>query len=72
MPTITRPDGVPINVPNNINGRELRDSMKIPPNQILTKIDKNGKETLIKNDTKVSISEGDQMESVTSFERGMI
>ena len=70
MPRVISPDGVPINVPNTSSGSDLRKSFNLPPNKILTKVDKTGTETLIKEKDNISINEDDAFESTTTFSRG--
>jgi len=70
MPTVTNPDGIPYNVPLEINGKDLKKQLNIPPNKILTRKDKAGFETVVRNDDRVKVGEGDQFDQQTSFERG--
>jgi len=70
MPQVTGPEGVPINIPSSLNGRELRKNLNIPPNKIVTKKDKDGKEQLVKDSDNIKVQEGDSFDSLTQFQRG--
>lgn len=70
MPEVRGPNGEVVNIPNNINGRNIRKTFNLPPNKVITKVNPNGEETLIKDNDQVTIQPGDSIESTTSFERG--
>jgi hypothetical protein len=70
MPTVTSPDGVPLNIPATLNGRELKRAFKLPSNKVLTRVDESDKETLVKDDDMVNVNEGDKFDATTRFDRG--
>ena len=70
MPRVISPDGVPLNIPATLNGRELRKEFKLPSNKVLTKVDESDKEVLVKDDDAVRVSEGDKFDATTRFDRG--
>jgi hypothetical protein len=70
MPQVMNPSGVPVNVPQTLNGKDLKKALNIPENRILTRVNQQGDEEVIRNSDAVSLREGDRFDSATSFERG--
>jgi hypothetical protein len=70
MPRVISPDGVPLNIPATLNGRQLKQEFKIPANKVLTKVDESDTEVLVKDDDQVHINEGDKFDATTRFDRG--
>jgi hypothetical protein len=69
MPQVTTPTGASVNVPQTLNGQDLKKALNIPPNHILTKTTGNQDE-VVRNSDDVTVQEGDRFDSLTPFERG--
>ena len=72
MPQVTAPSGETMNVPTNLSGQDLSQQFKLPDNRILLRRQSNGGDEVIKREDNVAVQEGDQFDTMTSFERGLM
>jgi len=65
----TNANGVRLSTPSQLTGREIKRHMEIPDNNILTRMEDDGTETVIGNDEVVNVNENVRFNDLPNFER---
>lgn len=70
MPEVIGPTGEVINLPEKLNGVDIRKTLNIPDNKVVTRVSENGNETLVRDSDQVTVNPGDKFDTTTTFDRG--